>query len=364
MGSTRPYLAPVEKKWIAFQILSALGDARSRDVAHGDLKSENILILPSLSVLVTDFASAFKPTYLPLNDPTEFSFFYDSSGRRTCYIAPERFYDDHSKIAEEKRNAQESLIKEGPSAWLTGGVAKKDGKVTEEMDVFSAGCVLLEMWSDGAPFFSLSDLFVFREGNAAALKSVLDTVEDVQVQSMLANMLALDPNDRPTFEKILADFRNSVFPDYFYTFLQDYTYGLNDNLNTHLSGPPQDAARGRADEVIRTLKRDCTGMIAAVFEELEVMSDQKEGIPGMESNGTDSPALLLLNIITSNVRNCLRASSKLDALQPILSLSQWLTDEEIIDRIIPFIVTLLRDDMPQVRSEYLKALIQLVSFKV
>jgi hypothetical protein len=31
--STRPYLSPVEKKWIGFQILSAMRDARARDVS-------------------------------------------------------------------------------------------------------------------------------------------------------------------------------------------------------------------------------------------------------------------------------------------------------------------------------------------
>lgn len=307
--STRPYLTAVEKKWIAFQLLSTLRDARMQDVGHGDLKSENILILPSLSVLVTDFASAFKPTHLPLDDPTEFSFFYDSSGRRTCYLAPERFHKHAPKRS-------------------------KDGLVSEEMDVFSAGCVLLEMWSDGAPFFSLSELFQFREGDSSGIEAVLRNIDDSQVRTMIASMLASHPEDRPTFEKILADYRNIVFPDYFYTFLQDFVQDL-----------------GSADQVIHALKRDWNGMIAAVFAELDVMSEEPSN---------DSPAPLLLNIVTSNLRNCKRASSKLDALVPLLALARRLTDEEVIDRIIPFVVTLLRDDLPQVRAGYLKALVQLL----
>jgi hypothetical protein len=41
-------------------------------------------------VLLTDFAS-FKPIFLPEDNPADFSYFFDTSRRRACYIAPERF---------------------------------------------------------------------------------------------------------------------------------------------------------------------------------------------------------------------------------------------------------------------------------
>lgn len=37
---------------------------------------------------LADFAS-FKPTYIPYDDPSDFSFFFDTGGRRRCYVAPE-----------------------------------------------------------------------------------------------------------------------------------------------------------------------------------------------------------------------------------------------------------------------------------
>lgn len=43
-------------------------------------------------MFLADFAS-FKPTYLPEYDPADFTFFFDTSGKRTCYVAPERFVD-------------------------------------------------------------------------------------------------------------------------------------------------------------------------------------------------------------------------------------------------------------------------------
>lgn len=58
-------------------------------VCHGDIKLENIMITSWNWVLLVDFAS-FKPTYLPEDNPADFSYFFDTSRRRTCYIAPER----------------------------------------------------------------------------------------------------------------------------------------------------------------------------------------------------------------------------------------------------------------------------------
>ena len=150
-------------------------DARNRRVAHGDIKSENVLITSDLSVVLTDFSSSFKPTFLPIDDPSDFSFFYDTSARRTCYIAPERFYDADSKLAEEKRAAAVAGKDYGE------GWGKRDGRVTEDMDVFSCGCVLAEMWTDGRTVFNLSELYAYREGSLG-LDGLLGNLEDESVR--------------------------------------------------------------------------------------------------------------------------------------------------------------------------------------
>jgi phosphoinositide-3-kinase regulatory subunit 4 len=135
-----------------------------------------------LTVLITDFASSFKPTFLALNDPSDFSYFYDSSGRRTCYVAPERFFTEDSRIAEEKRQIANAVGQDGTGSWLNAGIGKRDGKVTEEMDMFAAGCVLLEMWTDGAGIFTLSELYAYREGKSADLEGILGSLEDSSVR--------------------------------------------------------------------------------------------------------------------------------------------------------------------------------------
>lgn len=75
---------------------------------------------------------------------------------------------------------------------------------------------------------------------------------------------------------------------------------------------------------------------------------------------TDGPALIILALITANVRNCSLPSSKLRALDVFLALSSHLTDEAKLDRMIPYIVDLLHDDSPIVRGGALKTLMQVV----
>lgn len=155
--STRPFLAVIEKKWIVYQLLTALSLAHLQHTPHGDIKSTNILVTSSNWIYLTDFAP-YKPTRLPLDDPSDFSFFYDTSGRRTCYLAPERFY----KVSIDQPDPND--------------------RVTEPMDVFSAGCVIAEMFLEGAPLFTLSQLFKYREGEYT-VDAQLATIDDQGIRA-------------------------------------------------------------------------------------------------------------------------------------------------------------------------------------
>lgn len=122
--STRPFLTNIEKRWITFQILYALHQCHKVGVCHGDIKLENIMVTAWNWVLLVDFAS-FKPTFVPDDNPADYSYFFDTSRRRVCYIAPERF----SSIRINKTETS-SMISE----------ATCDSKdLTPSMDIFSAG---------------------------------------------------------------------------------------------------------------------------------------------------------------------------------------------------------------------------------
>ncbi len=64
----------------------------------------------------------------------DFSFFFDTGGRRRCYLAPERFYEAAAAAAADSSG------------------------LTPAMDIFSLGCVLAELFADGAALFDLSQV--------------------------------------------------------------------------------------------------------------------------------------------------------------------------------------------------------------
>lgn len=103
-----------------FQILYALHQCHKVGVCHGDIKLENMMVTSWNWILLTDFAS-FKPSYLPEDNPADYSYFFDTSRRRTCYIAPERF---NSEFSSGSTLFEEGLVK---------------GDLTPGMDIFSAG---------------------------------------------------------------------------------------------------------------------------------------------------------------------------------------------------------------------------------
>jgi phosphoinositide-3-kinase regulatory subunit 4 len=74
----------------------------------------------------------------------------------------------------------------------------------------------------------------------------------------------------------------------------------------------------------------------------------------------DGPALLLLNILTSSIRNCLWPSSKLHGLQLFLNLCPYLAAGDKVDRIVPYVVELLSDEAAAVRAEACRTLILVV----
>ncbi|RPD52474.1 ARM repeat-containing protein [Lentinus tigrinus ALCF2SS1-7] len=414
--STRPFLSLVEKKWIAFQILNALRDARNRKVSHGDIKSENILVTSWNWVYVSDFAS-YKPTYLPLDDPSDFSFFFDTSGRRSCYIAPERFYtasENPDISAKKSKLASED------------GEGKRDGKVTEAMDCFSAGCVIAELFLEGKPLFTLSELFKYREGELK-VDTQLSVVEDEGVRQLIKQMIAIDPSTRPTFDTLLHTSRGTVFPESFYSFLHNYVSSVNEvnspslfsasttpsagpssaTLSAHkgagaagsssaaLNGDmPNDPLPSDSDhrmeriwadyesvepylinetveETVMDVKVDYTPQLISTRPFHDVLPVELS-IPNRESKlhsawsagkraaAEDGPALIILSLICANIRNCYLPSSKVRALDVFLALSSHLTDEAKLDRMVPYIVDLLHDDAAIVRAAALRTLMQVL----
>lgn len=195
--STRPFLSLVEKKWLAFQLLLAVKQSHEKGVCHGDIKCENVLVTSWNWLYLADFAS-FKPTYIPYDDPSDFSFFFDTGGRRLCYLAPERFYEHGGEMQ-----------------------VAQDAPLRPSMDIFAVGCVIAELFLEGQPPFELSQLLAYRRGQYDPSQH-LEKIPDSGIRKMILHMIQLEPESRLSAESYLQEYADVVFPSYFSPFLHNF----------------------------------------------------------------------------------------------------------------------------------------------
>ncbi|XP_044262700.1 phosphoinositide 3-kinase regulatory subunit 4 isoform X2 [Tribolium madens] len=313
--STRPFLTNIEKRWITFQILYALHQCHKVGVCHGDIKLENITVTSWNWVLLVDFAS-FKPTFVPEDNPADYSYFFDTSRRRTCYIAPERF-------SKTTNNENSALIPE---------TTCERGELTPAMDIFSTGCALLELWNELHVPFEYSQLLAYRSNKYSPEKH-LNNLNNPSLKSLISSMIEIDPSKRLSAEDYLAKERGKLFPEYFFTFLQSYMLIFS---ATPILSP---------DEKILRLKSD----IANIFKFLGPIKHSNEDDNETLEKGESEGLVIIISLVTSCIRGLHDCSSKLCSLEILLELSNHANGETILDRILPYIMYLARDNSSRVK---------------
>lgn len=338
--STRPFLEDIEKKWLAFQLLCALRDCHARDIYHGDIKAQNVLVTSWNWLYLTDFSSAYKPILLPDDNPGDFSYFFDSSGRRTCYIAPERFY-------------------------ATGEGPPPKAKMTWAMDIFSAGCVIAQMFLE-SEIFSLAQLYKYRRGEYDPVITHLSVISDKDVRDMIAHMIQIDPEKRYSAEQYLEFWKGKVFPSYFYNFLHQYMELITDpsSGNNPMSGSQKNM--GESDDRIDRVFYDFDKISYFLGYQTEKRVSKvtphpsrlglghfpvRLSIPNHEHTVSadleppeDDGTLIFLTLIVSSMRTTARASSRVRACDVLLAFAERLTDEAKLDRVLPYLMTLLKKE--------------------
>ncbi|KAJ5330382.1 hypothetical protein N7476_000165 [Penicillium atrosanguineum] len=352
--STRPFLEEIEKKWIAFQLLCALRDCHSLDIFHGDIKTENVLVTSWNWLYLSDFSSSFKPTFLPEDNPADFSFYFDISGRRTCYLAPERFLE----AGEEPGNRH----------------------VNWAMDIFSAGCVIAELFLE-SPIFTLSQMYKYRKGEYSPEHSQLAKIEDPEIRELILHMIQLDPESRYSAEEYLNFWKNKAFPEYFYSFLHQYMSLMTDPSSGRTKVDAESTNRGETDDRIERVCFDFDkityflGSTSRGSREASQASDSRltgdilpvkldlpnggNQMPGLSSQSDDG-VLIFLTLVVSNLRTTAKASARMKACDILLAFAERLSDEAKLDRVLPYIMILLADRIDAVKVAAIRTLAQLL----
>ncbi|SMN21856.1 similar to Saccharomyces cerevisiae YBR097W VPS15 Myristoylated serine/threonine protein kinase involved in vacuolar protein sorting [Maudiozyma saulgeensis] len=352
--SSRPYLHEIESKFIAFQLLQALNDIHNLDIVHTDIKTENIMVNSWNWIALTDFAAHVKPIYLPEDNPGEFSFYFDTSKRRNCYIAPERFntqlYNDSEKRYEPSK----------------------------EMDIFSAGCCIAELFSEGIPIFNLSQLFKYKTQEYDVNEYLNEHFsENKELKELIMDMIQLDPTRRLSTLQLLEKYRGTFFPDYFYTFTYDYFRTLA-SLVTSIPNT------GSLTEkcLLEDKQNVCNNSLLKVYDDFSsicaslnfpIITDKpKQAKDKLQPNVFSSEhikighntfvqlksftsyksiqpveeecALLFISYLSRILRNLTSSSNKIKCLELLAAFSQFISDDNKIDRVIPYYETCFEDE--------------------
>ncbi|KAL3234941.1 Serine/threonine-protein kinase VPS15 [Nakaseomyces bracarensis] len=357
--NSRPYFTDIESRFVAFQLLNALNDIHALNIKHGDIKTENILLTTSNWVILSDFSAHIKPAYVPEDNPGEFSFYFDTSKRRACYLAPEKFDSVLAASRTKKHN------------------------ITKEMDIFSMGCCIAELFTEERPIFSLSQLFKYKNGSNS-LDDILQQLNLKKIpilSELLCDMLAIDPQQRLPASELLQKYRGTLFPDYFYTFLYDYFKTLI-NLETSIPFTEDIEVKSTLQDKLGVIDRNlmkvyndfskiCNALNFPVLKNEDIRTDtsdeyihisneylllcrydENEQIPAIK----DGVAVLFLNFVSQGVRNLISVESRIKSLQLLTGFSLFVSDEIKLDRVIPFVVFLFEDSSSRVRCVAIKAL--------
>lgn len=385
---TPPFLMPVEKRWLAFQLLQAVQQCHAVGVCHGDIKCENVMVTSWGWVFLCDLAN-FKPQSLPQDDPTNFNYFF-CSARKGCAVAPERFTE---------------------TATADGAPGARDVGLQPASDVFSCGCVLLELFNEAGPPFELPQLLRYTRGEPM-LDAALSSVRPAELGRLLGSMTHRDPKARPTAEKCLRHARGGVLDECFYSFAFGFFMRLRlmdqpsqadelcecfEMLVRELRPCPPAAtpAAAAADDTAALTARaakavgSTTGYLRRAEEEMRVSaeqaaasgSDAKGGARGAASTvaaaaavaalaadrvskeenastararhavRTESALVLVVTSMCAAVRNVPSTHLKLSLMRRLVEVSFECEDALCTQRVLPYLVSMLSDAAPLVRAE-------------
>lgn len=177
-------VSEIEKKWVCLQLLQGLKQIFTKFKCHGDIKPNNILLSSKLSVFYSDI-SVYKPVYLPIEYLQSYnSFFYSSEHDKSCYLAPERFVNNTNENA---------------------------GTLTPEMDIFSLGVVMSEIFLEKPGIFTQIDIINYKK-KKIDLKKTLYDIKDKKLIPLLQSMIEIEPKKRAKLDKLIEKFSSELCP--------------------------------------------------------------------------------------------------------------------------------------------------------
>ncbi|KAI9225401.1 MAG: kinase-like domain-containing protein, partial [Piptocephalis tieghemiana] len=165
LGKHGAFSLPVIRSFTR-QVASGIAYLHDRSILHRDIKGANILINEEGVCKISDFGISKK---------SEYAMAYGH---------------------------QAHLSMQGSTFWMAPEVVRRAG-YSAKVDIWSLGCVILEMAAGQRPWMSLNEVAsMYRLGQGLA-PPIPDRITSVEVREALSHCFAKEPDDRPTAHEIL-----------------------------------------------------------------------------------------------------------------------------------------------------------------
>lgn len=160
---------------------------------------------------------------------------------KRCYLAPERFYTPgNNRNKGDERGDTSGSASAASSSTKRSSSSKPTAQIlTPAMDIFSAGCVIMETFLNGERAFDLGDLMEYRQRKAytPTLQQKLNKIEFSALRAACKHMLSLDPSQRLSAREYLKRLEASgLIPTSFYTLarlMNEVTTNANSESNSN-----------------------------------------------------------------------------------------------------------------------------------
>lgn len=293
-----PFVNDIEKIWIVYQCLIAVQELHEANFFHGDIKSENFLVTSWNWVFLADIGSYYKPNYLSEGDLTRYKYFFSTLERPACYLPPEKFTKD----------------------------MQDENKLTQ-MDIFSLGCVIAEIFLDGQSLFTLPELLSYKR-SILKIPSKLAEIKNKDVYDMVASMISLKPEDRKSIGQYLNFFRSTILHS---QLREIYEYILQLTVDNNF---------------------------VSAYARINAVSEYYYGHQLEQSE----KLLILAQIVTGNIRSVLTGSQMIDSLNLLTDIGKHLSDDSKLHRILPFMISILQNkgEKAKVKTTCMECIVEIL----
>jgi mitogen-activated protein kinase kinase kinase len=173
------------------QILTGLAYLHSKDIIHRDIKGANILVDNKGSVKISDFG---------ISKRVEASSLLGSQSKKGGPSTA----SSGGNVASSAPGASQRVSLQGSVFWMAPEVVKQTA-YTRKADIWSLGCLIIEMLSGAHPHPNCSQLqaiFKIGGGRAEARPSVPETASE-ELRAFLARTFEIEHERRPEAEELL-----------------------------------------------------------------------------------------------------------------------------------------------------------------